>query len=153
MASEGQGKTVDLTTLSAQQLSDVKSQLEQELEHLSQSFQKLRAAQQKFKECIVTVEKTLKPENKGKATLVPLTSSLYVPGVLEDVETVIVDVGTGYFVEKKPKEAVAFYENKVNTLQKNLADLETIVNGKMGNLRVVEDILRQKVMSSAPNVA
>jgi Prefoldin subunit len=29
-----------------------------------------------------------------------LTSSLYVPGKLSNVETVIVDVGTGYFVEK-----------------------------------------------------
>lgn len=30
----------------------------------------------------------------------PLTSSLYVPGKIEDVETVMVDVGTGYYVEK-----------------------------------------------------
>ncbi|KAK9315369.1 Prefoldin [Lipomyces starkeyi] len=152
MSSEQQ-KTVDLTTLSAQQLADVKSQLEQELEHLSQSFQKLRAAQSKFKECIGTIVKTFQAENKGKSVLVPLTSSLYVPGVIEEVETVMVDIGTGYYIEKKPKDAIAFYENKVSTLQKNLVDLETIVNGKMGNLRMVEEILRQKVMSSAPNVA
>ncbi|KAK9325864.1 Prefoldin [Lipomyces orientalis] len=151
--SNEQPKTVDLTTLSAQQLADVKSQLEQELEHLSQSFQKLRAAQSKFKECIGTVEKTFKGENKGKSILVPLTTSLYVPGVVEDVETVMVDVGTGYYIEKKPTDAIAFYENKVTTLQKNLVDLEDIVNGKMGNLRMVEEVLRQKVMSSAPNVA
>ncbi|KAJ8099261.1 Prefoldin [Lipomyces tetrasporus] len=151
--SNEQPKTVDLTTLSAQQLADVKSQLEQELEHLSQSFQKLRAAQAKFKECIGTVEKTFKGENKGKSILVPLTTSLYVPGVVEDVETVMVDVGTGYYIEKKPTDAIAFYENKVATLQKNLVDLEDIVNGKMGNLRMVEEVLRQKVMSSAPNVA
>lgn len=35
-----------------------------------------------------------------KKILIPLTSSLYVPGRLVDVENVIVDVGTGYFVEK-----------------------------------------------------
>lgn len=35
-----------------------------------------------------------------KTTLIPLTSSLYVPGKLADCENVIVDVGTGYFVEK-----------------------------------------------------
>ena len=29
-----------------------------------------------------------------------MTSSLYVPGKLADCENVIVDVGTGYFVEK-----------------------------------------------------
>lgn len=32
--------------------------------------------------------------------LVPLTSSLYVPGKLGDTSHVIVDVGTGYYVKK-----------------------------------------------------
>ena len=32
--------------------------------------------------------------------LVPLTSSLYVKGRLTDREKVLVDVGTGYYVEK-----------------------------------------------------
>jgi prefoldin alpha subunit len=36
----------------------------------------------------------------GKPLLVPLTTSLYVPGTLADSEKVIVDVGTGYYVEK-----------------------------------------------------
>jgi prefoldin alpha subunit len=36
----------------------------------------------------------------GKSVLVPLTSSLYVPGNLADVERVVVDVGTGYYVKK-----------------------------------------------------
>jgi len=31
---------------------------------------------------------------------VPLTSSLYVPGRLIDVENVLIDVGTGYYVQK-----------------------------------------------------
>lgn len=36
----------------------------------------------------------------GKTILVPLTNSLYVPGKLADLENVIVDVGTGYYVKK-----------------------------------------------------
>ena len=35
----------------------------------------------------------------GKKLLVPLTASLYVPGTLDDAEKVLVDVGTGYFIE------------------------------------------------------
>lgn len=35
----------------------------------------------------------------GQAILLPLTSSLYVPGEIADVEKVMVDVGTGYYVE------------------------------------------------------
>ena len=36
----------------------------------------------------------------GKAVLVPLTSSLYVPGTLKNPGRVLVDIGTGYFVEQ-----------------------------------------------------
>lgn len=36
----------------------------------------------------------------GREILIPLTSSLYVPGRLTDVENVVIDVGTGYYVKK-----------------------------------------------------
>ncbi len=39
-------------------------------------------------------------EAAGKQILVPLTTSLYVPGTLASTDTVIVDVGTGFYVEK-----------------------------------------------------
>jgi prefoldin alpha subunit len=68
---------------------------------------------------------------------------------------VVVDVGTGFYVEKvripgsvhiqkitpsqSTKDATKFYEEKVEELGANLKDLETIVQGKSNNLRVVED--------------
>ena len=85
--------------------------------------------------------------NPDKALLVPLTSSLYVPGVLADTETVLVDVGTGFFVEKSTSDAQKFYDGKIEELGKNIKDLENIVNGKANNLRVVEEVLRQKMLA------
>lgn len=35
-----------------------------------------------------------------RVILVPLTNSLYIPGKLSDTENVIIDVGTGYYVQK-----------------------------------------------------
>jgi prefoldin alpha subunit len=37
------------------------------------------------------------------------------------------------------KDATKFYEAKVKELEMNLKDLESIVQGKSNNLRVVED--------------
>jgi prefoldin alpha subunit len=91
---------VELGSLSGQQLAEIKQQLEKEVEHLGDSFQKLRQAQAKFRECAETVQKTSKKENADQGILVPLTASLYVPGKLADIDTYMVDVGTGYFVEK-----------------------------------------------------
>ncbi|KFY92535.1 hypothetical protein V498_04886 [Pseudogymnoascus sp. VKM F-4517 (FW-2822)] len=49
--------------------------------------------------------------------------------------------------DRSTKDAAKFYTAKVDELQTNLKDLESIVQGKSNNLRVVEDVLRQKVLS------
>lgn len=69
------------------------------------------------------------------------------PGKLADPERVVVDVGTGFYVEKTTDDAQKFYETKIEELGKNIKDLESIVNGKANNLRVVEEVLRQKVLA------
>lgn len=51
----------------------------------------------------------------------------------------LVDVGTGFFVEKSTADAVKFYTDKIDDLSRNLADIEKVVAGKNDNLKVVED--------------
>ena len=75
----------------------------------------------------------------GSEILVPLTQSLYVPGNLASTSTVIVDVGTGFYVEKTTSDAIKFYNGKVDNLSKNLGDLEKVLQGKNENLRIVEE--------------
>lgn len=77
----------------------------------------------------------------------PLTSSLYVPGKLSSTTHVLVDVGTGFYVEKSVADAQSFYAKKIEELGKNIKDLENIVNGKANNLRVVEEVLRSKMLA------
>ena len=57
------------------------------------------------------------------------------------------DVGTGFYVEKSCKDAEVFYEGKVEEIGRNVKDLEQIVNGKANSLRMVEEVLRQKVLA------
>lgn len=57
------------------------------------------------------------------------------------------DVGTGFYVEKSVKDAEGFYRGKVGELQGSLRDLEKILEGKSRNLRVVEEVLREKMAS------
>lgn len=47
---------VSLDSLSAQQLTAVKKQLDEEVEHLTTSFAQLQAAQIKFKDCLRCVK-------------------------------------------------------------------------------------------------
>merc|ERR1712000_693129 len=85
--------------------------------------------------------------------LVPLTNSLYVSGQLTNTDRVLVDIGTGFLVEKDLKSAAKFYENKVTDLTNNLKDLETIVQRKQQNARTIEEVLRQKIMAQQQNQA
>ncbi|KAL2159266.1 hypothetical protein VTH06DRAFT_2701 [Thermothelomyces fergusii] len=155
MASRGQqpGEAVDLSTLSAQQLSAVKKQLDGEVEHLSSSYAQLAAAQAKFKECLRIVKSGSSALDKDKSILVPLTNSLYVKGRIADPDRVLVDVGTGYYVEKDTKSAAEFYEAKVKELAGNIQGLEGIVQAKTNNLRLVEEVLRQKMLAQGSSGA
>ncbi|EME49058.1 hypothetical protein DOTSEDRAFT_49390 [Dothistroma septosporum NZE10] len=147
MAAAGQGQQIDLATLPPQQLSQVKKQLDDEVQHLTNSYQNLRTAQQKFRDCVTSIKHGVAHSVKDKPLLVPLTSSLYVPGTLGDETNVLVDVGTGFYVEKSTTDAETFYNGKIDELGKNIKDLENIVNSKANNLRLVEEVLRQKMIA------
>ncbi|KAL3458816.1 Prefoldin [Aspergillus heterothallicus] len=143
---------VNINSLSAQQLRALQTRLSSELEHLTSSHAKLRAAQSRFRDCVRSInEGVVGSEKKGTQgrdeILVPLTTSLYVKGRLVDREKVLVDVGTGYYVEKTAAKAIEFYEQKVKELETSLGELEKLVQTKSGQQRLFEDALRQKLMS------
>ncbi|KAF1840782.1 Prefoldin alpha subunit [Cucurbitaria berberidis CBS 394.84] len=146
-AQGGQPGQIDITTLPIPRLQELKTQLDAELTHLSSSFQSLRTAQSKFRDCLTSIAVGLTTATSQKPLLVPLTSSLYVPGKLTDHEHVLVDVGTGFFVEKDLPGAKDFYERKVKDLGDSLKDLESVIQGKAQNVRVVEEVMRVKVMN------
>lgn len=103
--SANHSRPVNLASLSVPQLRALQTRLTSELEHLTTSHTKLRAAQAKFRDCVRSINDGV-TGNEKKGTdgrneiLVPLTSSLYVKGRLTDREKVLVDVGTGFYVEK-----------------------------------------------------
>ncbi|KAG5926491.1 hypothetical protein E4U42_003265 [Claviceps africana] len=134
-------ESINLDTLEPQQLAQVKKQLDEELEHLTSSYAQLHAAQNKFRECQRCVESRMASTDgaPSNSVLVPLTNSLYVKGEISHGETVLVDVGTGFLIEKKLKAARDFYDDKTTGLGNNLKELEAIVQRKQANVRAVEE--------------
>ncbi|ATY61798.1 c-myc binding [Cordyceps militaris] len=148
--SSGERETVNLDTLEPQQLAQVKKQLDEELEHLTSSFSQLHGAQSKFRECLRCVNSRSESSKSSNEVLVPLTNSLYVRGELTNTETVLVDIGTGFLVEKKLNSAATFYENKIKELTNSLKELEAIIQQKQMNVRTIEEVLRHKMMTQQP---
>ena len=62
--------------------------------------------------------------------MVPLTSSLYVPGVMEDNNNVMVEVGAGYFIEKTTQGATEYCDRKIKGLTDNQTKVGQLIQGK-----------------------
>ena len=74
----------------------------------------------------------------------PLTSSLYVPGVLLPSEHVLVDIGTSYFVGKSAADASALLAKKAALLKANTDSLYKVIVEKRENLDAITEELESR---------
>ncbi|XP_029450939.1 prefoldin subunit 5 [Rhinatrema bivittatum] len=140
----GMAQAVNITELSLQQLEVLKNQLDQEVEFLSSSIAQLKLVQTKYveaKDCLNVLNKS----NEGKELLVPLTSSMYVPGKLNDVEHVLIDVGTGYYVEKTADDARDFFKRKIDFLTKQIEKIQPALQEKHAMKQAVMEMMSLKI--------
>ncbi|KAM3845832.1 prefoldin subunit 5 isoform 1-T1 [Vipera latastei] len=135
---------VNIAELSLPQLEVLKTQLDQEVEFLSSSIAQLKVVQTKYveaKDCLNVLNKS----NEGKELLVPLSSSMYVPGKLSDVSHVLLDVGTGYYVEKRVDEARDFFKRKIDFLTKQIEKIQPALQDKHAMKQAVIEMMNQKI--------
>ena len=84
-------------------------------------------------------------DDKDKEILVPLTGSMYVPGKLSEPEKVIVDIGTGYYVEKDLDSAKEYFSKKVKYVTEQMEKVQAIGNEKNKVREMVMDIMESKL--------
>ncbi|XP_077582795.1 prefoldin subunit 5 [Stigmatopora nigra] len=135
---------INLADLSLPQLEGLKSQLDQEIEFLTSSISQLKVVQAKFVDAKDNLN-SLNKNNQGKQLLVPLTSSMYVPGTLNDVDHVLVDVGTGYYVEKNVADSKAFFKRKLNFLTKQIEKIQPALQEKHAMKQAVIEVMNIKI--------
>eukprot|EP00270_Netrium_digitus_P014616 TRINITY_DN4999_c0_g1_i1.p1 TRINITY_DN4999_c0_g1~~TRINITY_DN4999_c0_g1_i1.p1 ORF type:complete len:167 (+),score=31.45 TRINITY_DN4999_c0_g1_i1:91-591(+) len=138
----------DLPKLSLEQLRQLKEQVEAELEQLNESLQGMKAAMVRLEITSQAVQQ-LSKQNAGKSLMVPLTGSLYVEGQLQCTDRVLIDVGTGYYVEKSVGEGVDYCSRRIELLKKNF---EKVTEVAMQRGRVAEQvalIFQTKLRASA----
>lgn len=135
--------SVDLTQLNPEQLNAVKQQFDQELNHFTQSLQALIVAKNKFSECVSDIKTVSEEANKNQTLLIPASASLYIPGHIKDNTKFMVDIGTGYYVEKDAKDAITFYEKKIEKLNNESTQIQNIIKDKSQSSLAIESQIRQ----------
>lgn len=132
--------------MNSAQLYAVKQQVDQELSHFTQSLQVLLVAKRKFQDCINDVKTISSSENDGQRLLIPASVSLYVPGRIKDNQKFMVDIGTGYFVEKNAEDAILFYQKKIDKLTKESVQIQEIVKEKSQMSFAIDNQIRRLAM-------
>lgn len=107
-----------------------KPQTEIEIDTLVQSYKDLQDAKQKFKESMDAVKVQRELPN-DRSILVPLTSSMYVPGQLTDTNQFLIDIGTQYLVEKDSDGAVDYFERKMKFIDVQLAKFSQLLQARL----------------------
>ncbi|KAH7856561.1 hypothetical protein Vadar_002829 [Vaccinium darrowii] len=145
----GGGTVVEIDKLSVEQLKSLKEQADLEVNVLQDSLNNIRTATSRL-EAASTALHDLSLRPQGKKMLVPLTASLYVPGKLDDADKVLVDVGTGYFIEKTMAEGKDYCERKINLLKSNYDQLLEVATKKKSIADEAGVILQAKLKQLAP---
>jgi len=149
---KGQPTDVDITKVTPQQLVQLSKSIEQEIDVLTQSYTQLLTAVNKFHDSKLVLN-YLKERSQGKEIMVPLTSSLYVPGRMDDSSKVLLEVGAGYFVEESIAKARDYCERKAKALQENGTKVGEIVQVKKVQLGKVETEYKKRVEAMQSQMA
>lgn len=126
------------------QLQELGKAIEEEVRQLSTHFQQLVGAVRKFNES-KTALAYMETNGAGKEIMVPLTSSLYVPGRMDDNNHVLIEVGAGYFIEKDIRQALEYCDRKSKTLQESGSKVQEIIKHKQMQLGKVQVEFQKRV--------
>jgi prefoldin alpha subunit len=140
MADSSRG--IDLDSMSLDQLDQVKQQEENRLNALTSRYSQLRQAAVRLQASHSAVLE-LKSSMDGNQVMVPLTESLYVPGKIVDPTTLLVEIGTGFYVDKDTCE---FLQRKLAIVDANSDNITTVIQGTQENISSVNIAMQGKMM-------
>ena len=78
---------------------------------------------------------------EGQKILVPVTQSMYVPGKLKDANKVLIDIGTGYFVEKTTGDADDFCKRKIELLRQEIEKVAPVLRSRYQSKQAVDEVM------------
>eukprot|EP01032_Pedospumella_encystans_P011861 gene11861-13758_t len=130
--------------LSLEQLSSLKTQHENEIQELSRQMEALYGAKNRYNNAKVVLG-DVNTCPSGNQLMIPLNSSLYVPGKIVNPDKVVVELGTGYFCEKEIPEAVKLIDRKTQLINSSIESVESVTMKKRKNLEQITQIMQYKI--------
>ncbi len=131
---------VPVNNLPLHKLQELSAEVEMRCEQLAEAVAQLNGALARYAEIGEALGRL---DAGGQELLVPLSESMYAMGVSEGGK-VLVDVGTGFFVEKTVEDARAFVERKKEFVKKQIATLDAQLDTQSRNLEQLTLVMQHK---------
>merc|ERR1711879_42625 len=138
MSSKDMGQQVDIRTLPPEQIQQLSQQINGEIQTLSSAVENFKIVQQKFLESRACIKSIGEDSTEGKEILIPITSSMYVPGRIKNSNKVLIDIGTGYYVEKNRSDADDFCKRKIEQVAKEIGKVQPVLKSRYESKRAIE---------------
>jgi prefoldin alpha subunit len=137
---------MDLDSYSIEQLSQLKQQEESKLNQVTQHYSQLKQAQIRFMSSKDTLGELKDDKSvEGKEVMVPLTQSLYVSGKIRDPHKVIIELGTGFYVQQSISKSQNFLDRKIALIGKNADSIYDVVMSSRKNLEAIVMTMQGKM--------
>jgi prefoldin alpha subunit len=131
--------------MSLEELNQMKLQEEQRLQALTSRYAQLRAAAARLNASQNAISE-LSPSSEGKEVMVPLTESVYVPGKLREPNKLLVELGTGFYVEKSTNQTNEFLERKLKIVDMNSENITKAVQATRQNVESITMAMQGKII-------
>lgn len=141
---EQQTTEINPMAMSLDQLSYYKNQQEEDIHELNRQLEALVGAKNRYMSAKNTIGE-MGEKTEGNKMLVPLNSSLYVEGVATETDKVIVELGTGYFVEKNIPDAIELMDRKLALVSSSISAVEISSIDKRKTLDKIVQFIQYKI--------
>eukprot|EP00639_Heterosigma_akashiwo_P007289 CAMPEP_0194561872 /NCGR_PEP_ID=MMETSP0292-20121207/2498_1 /TAXON_ID=39354 /ORGANISM="Heterosigma akashiwo, Strain CCMP2393" /LENGTH=174 /DNA_ID=CAMNT_0039410377 /DNA_START=29 /DNA_END=553 /DNA_ORIENTATION=+ len=149
MASVVAEREIDISKLSLEQLNELKQNTQKELKDMAINLRTLQGGINRYQMAKTAIDDL--PREPGAEILIPLTSSLYIPGQIEDPDKLLVELGTGYYVQKDIKGTEEFLARKEKIVQENAESLQSVIRTKQKNLQSLELMMGHRMQQINQN--
>ena len=145
MSSTQQTKEAKIEQMTLEDLNMLKKHLSEDLQTFLNSYNGLKSLQQKFDYSKVLVEQIGKKAKSGDDLMIPMTTSLYIPGKLKTNDKFLVELGTGYYAEFDGKQAAAYCSRKGAFTRDTSSQVEAQLEEKRKFLEKVNMKLQKRI--------
>lgn len=141
---------VNVYGLPMEQLEGLKKQLDSDIQSLGAAFDGLFMGRTRFMDNAETVSQyqshaeAAEASGEKKDILVCMTSSLFVKGHMIPKQKVLVDVGTGYYLEQTTDQAKKYFLSRASQIKDGLDTVEKSILTKQKQRNQVIDAIQQK---------